>query len=300
MERTTSVIRPGTPPGSGQPSSASFSTSITGSARKLPFERWKRKMLLERVAPTKPLSASGSCSQRTSSGTSPCSPRSIVCCSRRSARSQKWSLLAVASGPDVLDVESLLVRVGLSELRRDQHVLARLVPEVVVHRRPLAAVLPAALHLEGPRVEDREPACAAAVPVAQHADHDVVARHAVDGVGPGVARAFGELLRLDDLLDARPPRVVGDVERRGSATSGIPARSGASDPARGTPSCSGSSRNDGARRRRSASASRERSGPPRHRRRRGSRARPPPCPCAGRPGTSNSSGGAFSASSGEA
>ena len=38
-----------------------------------------------------PASASGSCSQRTSSGTSPCSPRSIVCSSRRSARSQKCS-----------------------------------------------------------------------------------------------------------------------------------------------------------------------------------------------------------------
>ena len=64
-----SVISPGTPPGSGQPSSSSFSTSITGSALNAPLERWKRKTLLAKVAPTKPCSESGSWSQRTSSGT---------------------------------------------------------------------------------------------------------------------------------------------------------------------------------------------------------------------------------------
>jgi hypothetical protein len=82
----------------------------------------------------------------------------------------------------------------------------------VVHGRALTAVLPAAPHLEGARVEHGEPADAGAIPVTQHADHDVVARHAVDGVRPRVTRLVGELLRLDDLLDARPPGVVRDVE----------------------------------------------------------------------------------------
>ena len=54
--------------------------------------RWKRKILLESAAPTNPCSASGSCSQRISSGTSPCSPRSIDCSSSRFSRSQKWML----------------------------------------------------------------------------------------------------------------------------------------------------------------------------------------------------------------
>jgi hypothetical protein len=54
----------------------------------------------------------------------------------------------------VLDIEPRLVRVRLAELRPDQRVLARLVPEVVVEGRSLAAVLPASLDLEGSRVED--------------------------------------------------------------------------------------------------------------------------------------------------
>ncbi len=42
---------------------------------------------------------------------------------------------AVAPGGDVVEVEAGLVRLGLAELRRGEHVLARLVPEVVVERR---------------------------------------------------------------------------------------------------------------------------------------------------------------------
>ena len=70
---------------------------------------------------------------------------------------------AVAAGGDVVDVEALLVGVGLAELRRGEHVLARLIPEVVVEGRERAAVLPAALDLERARVEHREAAGAAAV-----------------------------------------------------------------------------------------------------------------------------------------
>jgi hypothetical protein len=43
--------------------------------------------------------------------------------------------LSVAARADVLYVEALFVRVRLAKLRRDEHVLARLVPEVVVERR---------------------------------------------------------------------------------------------------------------------------------------------------------------------
>ena len=42
---------------------------------------------------------------------------------------------AVAPGGDVVEVEAALVGVGLAELRGRQHVLARLVPEVVVEPR---------------------------------------------------------------------------------------------------------------------------------------------------------------------
>jgi hypothetical protein len=48
--------------------------------------------------------------------------------------------------------------------------------------------------------------------IAEHADHDVVAGHAVDGVRARVTRLGHELARLDHLLDARPPGVVGDVD----------------------------------------------------------------------------------------
>src|SRR5919197_4448107 len=74
-------------------------------------------------------------------------------------------LVAVAAGFDVGKVETLFVRVGLAELARDEHVLAWLVPEVIVERRQLAAVLPAALHFERLRVEDGEATGAVAVGV---------------------------------------------------------------------------------------------------------------------------------------
>ena len=119
---------------------------------------------------------------------------------------------AVAAGADVLEVEAGLVRVRLAELRRDERVLAREVPEVVVERRRRAAVLPPALDLERLRVEHGEAARAAAVGVAEHADDDVVARHAVHGVRARVAGLREELVRLDHLLDARAARIVGDVQ----------------------------------------------------------------------------------------
>jgi len=111
----------------------------------------------------------------------------------------------------VLEVEPGLVRVRLTELGRDENVLAWLVPEVVVERWALAAVLPAALDLERLRVEHGEPAGAVPVGIAEHADHDVVAGHAMHGVGARVAGLCDQLLRLDHFLDPRAPRVVGDV-----------------------------------------------------------------------------------------
>ena len=84
--------------------------------------------------------------------------------------------------------------------------------QIVVERRCLAAVLPAALDLERLRVEDREAAGAVSVGVAEHRDDDVVAGHAVDGVRPRVAGLCQDLLPLDHPLDPRRPRIVGDVE----------------------------------------------------------------------------------------
>ena len=160
IETSRSVIRPGTPPGSGQPSSSSLSTSITCSASKLPLARWKRNMLLDSVAPTKPSSASGSCRKRTSSGTRPGLAEVEGLLEPPLGEVPEVQPLPVAAGADVVDVEALLVGVGLAELRRDEHVLARLVPEVVVQGRVRAAVLPAALDLErawrrGPRSRRR-------------------------------------------------------------------------------------------------------------------------------------------------
>jgi hypothetical protein len=109
-------------------------------------------------------------------------------------------------------VEAGLVRVGLAELAGDQRVLARLVPEVVVQRGVRAAVLPAALELERGGVEDGEAARPVAVGVAEHADDDVAARHAVDGVRPRVARLGDQLVALDDGLHARAARVVRHLE----------------------------------------------------------------------------------------
>ena len=129
--------------------------------------------------------------------------------------------LSVAAGLDVGEVEAGLVGVRGAELARDERVLARLVPEVVVHRRPRSAVLPAALDLERLRVDDCEAAGGVAVGVAEHRDDDVLAGHAVRGVRSRVAGRTHELVRLDHLLDPRPQRVVGDVDHvdpRGAKT----------------------------------------------------------------------------------
>src|SRR4051794_32677012 len=117
----------------------------------------------------------------------------------------------VAARLDVCEVEPGLVGVRLAELGREEHVLAWLIPEVVVERRCLATVLPAALQLEALRIEYGKPASPIPLGVSEHADDHVAAGHAVGRVRPGVTGLANDLLRLDYLLDARRPRVVGDV-----------------------------------------------------------------------------------------
>ena len=188
---------------------------------------------------------------------------------------------AVVALADVLGVEPRLVGAGRAELRGGEDVLARLVPEVVVEGRVRAAVLPAALDLERLRVDHREAAGAVAVGVAEHADDDVLARHAVDGVRAGQARLLDELLGLDDRLEPWLAGVARPHRRCGSARSGSRARSGATGRAHGRRSCSGSSRSGAARRRRWASAARGRCCRSRRPRPPGSPACRRPCPRAG-------------------
>ena len=118
----------------------------------------------------------------------------------------------VAPLGDVLGIEARLVRVGLAELGGHEHVLARLVPEVVAELRPGAAVLPAALDLERARIEAGEAARGVAVGVAEHREDDVVTGHAVDRVRARVSGRARDLLGLDHVLDPRTARVVGHVE----------------------------------------------------------------------------------------
>ena len=257
-------------------------------------------MTLDSVAATNPSSASGSCSHLISSGTSPCSPRSMVCSSVRSARFQKWSLRPYASVGDVLEVETRLVCVRLAELRRDEDVLARLVPEVVVEGRPLAAVLPAALDLERLRVEAGEAARAVPVCISEHrrrrrcrpaCSGRCVAASSRSRARPRPARSPSRRAGAED----RRPR-----SRRESATSGSRASIRWERSGRGRQSCSGSSRSGATRRPRSASASRGRRGRPRRRPRPGSPELRRRCPRAGRRRRGTPPGGACCASRGEA
>ena len=64
---------------------------------------------------------------------------------------------AVAPGGDVVEVEARLVGVGLAELGGREHVVARLIPEVVVELGVRPAVLPAALDVERARVQPAKP-----------------------------------------------------------------------------------------------------------------------------------------------
>jgi hypothetical protein len=128
---------------------------------------------------------------------------------------------SVAPRRDVVRIEALLVGVGLTKLRREERVLPRLVPEVVVEGRRLASVFPAALQVECLRIEHREAAGAISVGIAEHRDDDVVAGHAVHRVRARVAGCADDLFGLDDPFDLRPARVVCDVEHvdaRGAET----------------------------------------------------------------------------------
>ena len=199
-------MSPGT--GNGQPSSSTGSTAITCSAPQPPFSRWKRHIVLESAAPTKPCSASGSWSQRTSSGMSPFSPRSMVCSSVRRSRSQKWRRLAVAAGRDVVEVEALLVGVRLAELAGDEHVLARLVPEVVVERRLARRRSPSG---PSPRTSSRRARRSRRRRSRRRrrASRRRCCRRACSGRCAGACSPVlrDDLLRLDHLLDLRAPRV---------------------------------------------------------------------------------------------
>ena len=111
------MIKPGTPPGSGQPSSSSFSTSITGSALKAPFVRWKRKMLLAKRGADEPLLRVGVVK-----------PAHLERDQARLAEVQRLHQASLREIPevepppvparrDVLDLETRLVGVRLAELR---------------------------------------------------------------------------------------------------------------------------------------------------------------------------------------
>ena len=117
----------------------------------------------------------------------------------------------VLAGRHVVRVEARLVGLGDPELGRDHDVVPRLVPEVVVDPLVAAVGLPAPDHLERARVELCEAAAVASVLVAEHADHDLVAGHAVHGVRARVPGLGHHLLGLDHLLDRRPAGIVGHV-----------------------------------------------------------------------------------------
>ena len=210
IETTRSVIRPGT--GNGQPSCSMPSTAITLSARvgavvavEVPHRARQRGAdeALVGVGVVQPAHL-----QRHQPGLAELERLLDPAL----AQVPEVQAAAVAPGGDVVEIEPGLVGVGLAELRRRQHVLARLIPEVVVERRVRPAVLPPALDLERARVQHGEAAGAVAVGVAEHADHDVLARHAVDGVRARQPGRADDLLGLDHLLDPRPPRIVGDVD----------------------------------------------------------------------------------------
>ena len=74
-------------------------------------------MVLDSAAPTKPSSASGSCSQRTSSGTQPGLAQFQRLLEAALAEVPEVQAASVAPGGDVVEVEAGFVGVGLAELR---------------------------------------------------------------------------------------------------------------------------------------------------------------------------------------
>jgi hypothetical protein len=135
-----------------------LATSITFSADHAPFERWKRMMFEDSVAPTKPCAASGSCCQRISSGISLSSPRSSVWTTARRSRSQKCRRRPYLPATTSAVSKPSLKVLGRAPLAGHERVLARLVPEVVHERLTVLLPLPPPGHREVPRVEHGEAA----------------------------------------------------------------------------------------------------------------------------------------------
>jgi hypothetical protein len=188
-----------------------LATSITVSVVQFPL-RWKRMMLLDRVAPNEPLRGVGVVLPADLQG-----DQALV------AEVDRLDLLARLQVPEVQvapvlalghvgGVEATLEGVGGGPLAGDEGVLARLIPEVVRELHAAEVVLPALGHREVAGVEHRKAAGRVAVGVAEHRDGHDVAWHAVDGVRGAQPQLLLELLALDDVLDRRRAR-VGDVEQ---------------------------------------------------------------------------------------
>jgi hypothetical protein len=88
---------------------------------------------------------------------------------------------------------------GAPPLAADHHVVARLVPVVVVVLHAVHLVFPAPGDVEV-RVQEQEAARPVALRVAEHGNHDVPVGQAVDGVRRAQVGLRLYLLRLDDLV----------------------------------------------------------------------------------------------------
>jgi hypothetical protein len=127
-------------------------------------------------------------------------------------------LSPVAGAEQDLGDESVLEGVRRAPLARDHRVVAEVPPGVVGEELRPTVDLPAAERLEAFVVHQEDAARPAAVRAAERRDIDA-AGAAMNGVGPGVARLLGDLLRLDYPDDLRASRVglgVEDVDAGGA------------------------------------------------------------------------------------
>ena len=117
----------------------------------------------------------------------------------------------------ILQVEARLIGLGRRKLAADHHIVAWLIPEIIVVDLAIGLLLPAPGNVKV-FIQQQEPTRAVLVCVAQHRDHHVPVRQTMDGMGRAQVRPGLDLLRLDDLVELGRARIGGiqDVNAAGA------------------------------------------------------------------------------------
>src|SRR5215469_4304144 len=124
----------------------------------------------------------------------------------------EMQMVAVFARRHIVQIEAAPKGLGGRPLAADHHIVAWLIPVVIVEVHPLRAVFPAAYNVE-PLVEEQKPTGAIAFPVTQHRDQNVAIGQTVHGVRSAQVCLCLDLFGFDHLMQFGCPfiRDIQDV-----------------------------------------------------------------------------------------